>query len=513
MRDYTFQDRWTLNPLCRVIVGFKNFTRHATRSQYVSFAIDEQPQMCELLLLISHKKLVSEKISMFPSKLFDQLIDYGFMKPLKEISFFQRIKGFFNFLNENRFNKIKYNDTVYAITSFVFMAFYSHKNGEFIKEKAILPYWCRKKSRITFKLLNKESNVNGMLNISKNTLDKLIKYGLFDSIEKVSNIYDFFKNNCVLSNDLLKEMPDFYQNQMPYMSEGKSKYILNQHLYLTSEDIPDEFRSGISNFAWFISRQPSIWVFNPVREILSVYWLTEKQKQYINDLKIGTIKPENIDDETFALFVSSYILQDNDVIEKMKTNWSSMLAEMRFNMKDNYSLLFNSILLPLDLAITRRYIRFLLDNKLLIPDKANGKTKNRFWVHRDEFTFYLQAQASTILNRVLSKPIKPGHNALTVYTPGATLPKHQDDVLAFSWVFSLAIETSPEQKRAAAWPICFEDPKNKVHSAMLQAGDGILINPQMPHWRDELQGHALNILFMWFVEQNFSGYVNGSWID
>ena len=44
-------------------------------------------------------------------------------------------------------------------------------------------------------------------------------------------------------------------------------------------------------------------------------------------------------------------------------------------------------------------------------------------------------------------------------------------------------------------------------------GDAVVINPQMPHWRDELEDHTLSIMFLWFISKNYQGYVNGNWVE
>jgi hypothetical protein len=173
---------------------------------------------------------------------------------------------------------------------------------------------------------------------------------------------------------------------------------------------------------------------------------------------------------------------------------------------------FESVLSPIELAIGRKYLRFMMECKYLLRDRVNGKTRERFWCHRDEFTFYLQGQVCTLLNQMLRKPVKPGHNALTIYGDGATLPRHRDDVLAFSWVMSLPVESRPEVDKERAWPIYVQTP-TQVHKALLQSGDGHLIDPQMPHWRERLAEGRLGILFLWFVPGDYRGFVNGSWVE
>lgn len=504
---------FAVNPLCKVIVGFKNFTRHATRSKYISFAIQEQPEMCKLLLLIAKKQLSSEKITSFSSQLFEQLIDYGFLKLACNLSFKEKVMSCFNFLNENRWSRLQFQGKCYVVTSFVFMAFYSQKEDEFIRETAILPYWCQRISDITFEIMTQKFDSKKFLALPMSLKKKLLKHGVVVPVEKLPYVENFFKEHCVLSHALIEELPDFYKTHLPSVQNDKTHYQLNPQLYFDVTTIPSFMKETVTQFEWICACQPSIWVFNPVKKVLSAYWLTDQQRLCLQDLKNEKIHISALHDDMFQLFVYSFILQNEKITELARKNWQASIENLREQLAKNDYLMFDALLAPIELAMSRKYLRYRMEKKLLIPDQANGSTKNRYWVHRDEFTFYLQGQVCVLLNQILPTPVKSGHNALTVYTPGATLPKHQDDVLAFSWVLSLAIETNPEQRKENAWPIFVETPDTKVHPAMLQAGDGVLINPQMPHWRDELTGHSLNILFMWFIPHTFRGYVNGSWVE
>ena len=103
-------DGFVCNPICHVIMGFKSYKTHATRSKYISFSINEQPAMCQILLDLSVQSLSSERINNWPERLFQELVNYGLFLPAGRIK--DRIKNFFNnILNENRRSLICYKGT------------------------------------------------------------------------------------------------------------------------------------------------------------------------------------------------------------------------------------------------------------------------------------------------------------------------------------------------------------------------------------------------------------------
>jgi hypothetical protein len=322
----------------------------------------------------------------------------------------------------------------------------------------------------------------------------------------------FFSENCQLSRNLIAELPDFYPYNLSKIDAVTHGYVLNKDIYLSIDEVSRELRTQIRNLQWALSCKPSVWVKDPIKGILSMYWLNPLQLEGLNDLLARNIFVHELDRDTISLFVLSGILYDPHQLQSLRNQWLHCLSAMKVQLEQNNCLTFSNILSPIELAMSRKYLRYIMDKKFLLPDRANGTTQQRFWRHRDEFTFYLQGQVCAQINQVLPEPVKPGHNALTIYQSGATLPRHVDDVLAFSWVMSLPIETMPEISREQAWPIYVETP-SMVHKAMLQSGDGHLINPQMPHWREVLKEGKLSILFLWFVPQDFQGFVNGSWID
>ncbi|AEA65554.1 hypothetical protein [Burkholderia gladioli] len=512
MQNGSVQAKWVVNDLCRVIVGFRNYTIHATRSKYVSFAIAEQPQMCDLLIRLSRGKLDDRQAAAYPAHLFEQLIDYGFLRSTQGLAPRQRFKRYFSLLNAGRFRSILFKGHRYYVASMVFMAFYSQRGNDYLRETVVLPAWAGRFADKVVDIVRNGISEAAFLALPARLRGRIEKHGLVTPEHRQPYLERFFAEHGRLDEALLDEVPAFYRHHLAAVSAPIDAYRLNDKLFFSSAELGDTLRGQIPNLDWAESCRPSVWVKNPVRDIVSMLWLSDAQLRELRALRAGQRQPAELDASTLRCFVASGLLHDPAQTAEARKAWAVHLREVARQLTESGCFTFEGILAPIELAISRKYLRFMKDRKFLMLDRANGKTEERFWVHRDEFTFYLQGQICTLLNQVLPSPIKTGHNALTIYESGATLPRHKDDVKAFSWVMSLPVDTRPDDHKEQAWPIYVETPK-AIHKAMLQAGDGHVIDPQMPHWRDRLSDGRLSILLLWFVPHDYRGFVNGSWID
>lgn len=503
---------WAVNDLCKVIVGFRNYSTHATRSKYVSFAVIEQPQMCRLLVRLSQGRVDADEAARYPAQLFEQLLEYGFLAPLDSLGWRGHCKRLGRVLDSGRWRRIPWRGRHYYVTSLVFMAFYAQGQDEYLKESVILPAWFPNYADKVLQIVGQGLDDSGYLALSGSVRRRLRKHGLVTPPEQLPNRERFFAEHCVLSQALVDELPDYYRAHLPAVDDLAPHYVLNPGIHHTLDNAPAAVRRQIPNRGWARACVPTLWVEDPVKGIVSMYWLDDVQARLLAELQAGSRQVRQLDPHTLRLFVYSGILHDPRELPARRDAWQQRLSALGERLDSDGCMTFESVLSPIELAIGRKYLRFMMEGKYLLLDRVNGKTQERFWCHRDEFTFYLQGQVCALLNQVLDKPVKPGHNALTIYGNGATLPRHRDDVLAFSWVMSLPIEARPEARKEQAWPIYVETP-TRVHKALLQSGDGHLIDPQMPHWREQLVEGRLGILFLWFVPQDYRGFVNGSWVD
>lgn len=503
---------WAVNDLCKVIVGFRNYSTHATRSKYVSFAVIEQPQMCQLLVRLAQGRIGAKEAQNYSPHLFEQLIEYGFLAPLDALGWDGRGKRLCRLLDGGRFKRIPFRDREYYVTSLVFMAFYAQAKNSFLQEQVILPAWRRDYADLVLRIVCQGLDESGYRTLPASTRRRLAKHGLVTPAGQLPHRERFFAEHCVLDAALIEELPPYYREQLPQVDGDTDHYLLNPGIYHSIDAADPALRRQIPNIGWARSCTPSLWVQDPVKSIVSMYWLSGLQQRVVAELEAGTRAVRQLDPTTLRLFLYSGIVYDPRQLPARREAWQQRLAGLGERLDSDGCMTFESVLSPIELAIGRKYLRFMMERQFLLLDRVNGKTQERFWCHRDEFTFYLQGQVCTLLNQVLRQPVKPGHNALTIYGDGATLPRHRDDVLAFSWVMSLPIEARPDTSREQAWPIYVETPE-KVHKALLQAGDGHLIDPQMPHWREQLTQGSLGILFLWFVPQDYRGFVNGSWVD
>lgn len=503
---------WVVNDLCKVIVGFRNHSTHATRSKYVSFAVVEQPQMCRLLVRLSQGKVDADEAARYPAHLFEQLIEYGFLTPLDALGWRRRCSRLWRVLDSGRWRRIPWRGRHYCVTSLVFMAFYAQAPDEYLRESVILPAWLPGYADKVLQIASQGLDGSGYRAFSGATRRRLRKHGLITPPEQLPNREGFFAEHCILSEALLNELPNHYRTHLPAVNDFGQHYVLNPGIYANLDNVPDALRQQIPNLGWASACAPTLWVEDPVKGIVSMYWLDTVQRRLLAELQSGARRTDQLPPHLVRLFVYSGILYDPRELSARRDAWQQRLGALGERMNRDGCMTFESVLSPIELAIGRKYLRFMMERKYLLLDRVNGKTQERFWCHRDEFTFYLQGQVCTLLNKVLEKPVKPGHNALTIYGNGATLPRHRDDVLAFSWVMSLPIEARPQESKEQAWPIYVQTP-TQVHKALLQPGDGHLIDPQMPHWRERLVEGRLSILFLWFVPLDYRGFVNGSWVE
>ncbi len=506
--------QWEVNPLNNVIVGFKNYVFDDTRSRFVSFSIREEPEMCRLLLNIAQKEINEPTLTNFNPKLIRQLIRYGFLKSVNGLSLRQKINYKMNILNKNRNTIIAYDGNEYIVTSFIFMAFNSQKQNQFLRETVVLPGWVSKNfTNTVYDFISKSSDQNQIINPRSWLITRLNKHGVIIPKDQYRHLTHFFRQNCQVNSSLLELVPSYSKYLFSKVNSHDPLFIKNK-IYLPDQDkIPKELTGKLYNLNWITNNLPSFWIEDVVNHVIMMYWLEPAQEEILKKLLNDTISAEQLNAADRDLFVKLNILESQESFLARKQQWTQIISKAKEELRDKKCFTLPDILHPIQLAIARKYIRYLFDCRFLLPDKANGSTRRRYWQHRESFTFYIHQQICTIINQILPEPVKIGHNAITVYQPGAVLPKHTDDVFAFSWVMSLPIDTNPIMDRAQAWPIYVETDPGKKEAAMLRMGDGHLINPQMPHWREELKDHSLGILFLWFVPHNYQGYVNGNWID
>lgn len=512
MQAIEVRPQWAVNDLCKVIVGFRNYSTHATRSRYVSFAVVEQPRMCELLVRLARGQVDARMVEQYPEHLFEQLIEYGFLAPVASLDWQARARRLWRVLDSGRFRRVPFRGCDYHVTSLVFMAFYTQRPEQFLEERVILPAWAPGYAEHALRIAANGLDEPTYRSLSPRVRRRLAKHGLVTPIERLPQRERFLAERCQLDQALLDELPACYHSQLADTDVDSHSLALVPGLYPRFEQVPEHLRRQVVNPDWAQSCAPSLWVEDPVRGIVAMRWLTAQQQLALNALREGRSTPAILDPATRALFVQAGILHQPATLSARRDAWRQRLDTLVQRMATDGCMTFEQVLPPLELAIARRYLRFMMDGRFLLLDKVNGKTQQRFWCHRDEFTFYLHGMVCTLLNQVLAEPVKPGHNALTIYQDGATLPRHQDDVQAFAWVMSLPIEARPEHDRQLAWPICVETPR-QVHEARLLPGDGHLIDPQMPHWREKLEQGRLGILFLWFVPADYRGFVNGSWVE
>ena len=497
-----------ISPLCNPIIGFQNHVLEETRSRYISFSVEKQPLIAKLLIDVAFKRFTPEVTATWSNEVFQQLVNYGLFVP-HTVATKQNLLCYC--LNENRRTKLIYQGQCYQITSFVFMAFNNQAPKSFIRETVVLPHWAKTFSEKVYHLLNHPNPQSEIRALSPSLAKRLIKHGLLIHKQDFPDMDSFFSRECILSQTLIQEIP--YPNVLPEISLD-DLLILNQQVYFL-DDIPMDWKNRFYDFKWIQNIQPTIIAEDQVTKILSIHWLDNPQTQLLTSLQKGEISLNDLSHDVRELWTLARILESETSLKKRREEWNRKVQAAYQQVSEKKHMVIEEALSPLDLAITRKYMRHLLNKKYMMLDKANGGTKKRYWQHRENWTFYIHQQMQEFLNQILSEPVKVGHNAITIYQSGAVLPKHKDDVHAFTWVMSLPIDTTPTTARTNAWPLYVETNENPsvVEEAMLGMGDACLVNPQMPHWRDKLEGHSLSILFLWFVPKDFRGFVNGNWIE
>ncbi len=232
------QDYLRINPLCKVIIGFKNYTTHKTRSQYISFSPVHQPQMSGILLDLSSGSVSGDMSARWQENLVNQLIEYGLLVELVSIK--QRLKNFFrNPLNENRLKIILYKNKSYLVTSFVFMAFNSQLPKQYIRETVTLPYWTPSFANQVFKILKEGLSRENLALLPFKIEKKLINHGVLIPEQDYPTQDRFFHTEALLDSALLEYIPQAYQlsnldnqdlelNKQVFFFENLPQFIVNR---------------------------------------------------------------------------------------------------------------------------------------------------------------------------------------------------------------------------------------------------------------------------------------------
>ncbi|HZG51003.1 MAG TPA: hypothetical protein VEZ40_02605 [Pyrinomonadaceae bacterium] len=274
---------------------------------------------------------------------------------------------------------------------------------------------------------------------------------------------------------------------------------LNPRIALqTGDDAPARLFARLPFLDRFSPRRPLLWVEDAGTRTLAPYWLDPRQAQAVEQLRLGTITPAELDAETGARFAEARILIAPDREAARAAAWQRAGEDLRRDLQIEQHAVLRKVIAPLQLAALRRYFRALDARGRLKASSNKHYAHRRRSVYDEETARFVQQQIAPLVNRITPAPVWPSHCQVSVYQPGAFLRRHKDQA-QYVWNLSLVVDAEPESEAARAWPICLEV-EGRAREVRLEIGDAVLYRgSEFTHWRDVLpDGQSVTLLFCFF---------------
>jgi hypothetical protein len=274
---------------------------------------------------------------------------------------------------------------------------------------------------------------------------------------------------------------------------------LNPRLALQiGDDAPAHLSARLPFLDRFSPRRPLVWVEDAGTGTLNPYWLTRARARVVEQLAAGRIAPAELDAEVAARFAEARILVAPGAEAARAEAWQRACAALRRDLQTEQYAVLRKIIHPLQLAALRRYFRALDARGHLKASSNKHYAHRRRSVYDEETARFVQAQITSLVNRITPAPVRPSHCQVSVYQPGAFLRRHKDQP-QYVWNLSLVVDAEPETEEAGAWPICVEV-GGRTREVRLEIGDAVLYRgSEFTHWRDVLpDGQSVTLLFCFF---------------
>ena len=279
--------------------------------------------------------------------------------------------------------------------------------------------------------------------------------------------------------------------------------VVNQRVYVQDQpEPPAAIADRVPHRESFLPASPILWVEDPATHTLSPYWPNERMAETLDHLRSGRVSPSELPREVTERLLQARVITPQGYEASRVSEWWLKCEGLRAQLEAEQYVVLRDVIAPLQLAALRGYFRQLDAAGCLV--KENGPDDiDRHVMHNEPVSRFAHHQINALINQIVPEPVKPSYCYLSVYQPGAVLPRHIDRPQCV-WNLSLMIDNDPDVQASDAWPIFLEVDK-ETREVRLDMGDGVLYRgTDVPHWREALPaGRRATLIFCHFVPLDF----------
>jgi len=240
------------------------------------------------------------------------------------------------------------------------------------------------------------------------------------------------------------------------------------------------------------TRRPILWVCQPNSGVLQPEWCSPATLELLAEIEAGKPLTE-LDEETLLLLVLAEI-----VIPRSERGRPARHEAASFG---HGYLELGPIVAPLEVAALRRHFRHLRRAGHFTLDE-NQVRHHRAGIYCEGSCMLLQRALTPRIAEAVGSPVAPSYAWINRYLPGAVLTRHRDRPQC-RWNVSFCIDADGDDD--VEWPLSF-DLGETTANVNLQLGEAVLYSgTETPHWRDELVGDAISVVFFHYVPADFAG--------
>ncbi|MET0647801.1 MAG: hypothetical protein ABW208_14390 [Pyrinomonadaceae bacterium] len=279
--------------------------------------------------------------------------------------------------------------------------------------------------------------------------------------------------------------------------------VLNQRLYVQEQsEPPAAIADRVPHRENFLPSYPILWVEDPGTYSLSPYWPSRSMAEAFERLRSGDTSPTELSRDVAERLLQSRVLNSQGYEAARVGEWRSRCESLRAQLETEQYAVLRDIIAPLQLAALRGYFR-RLDEVGYLLQESGKEAVDRHVMHNEPVARFVHQQINALINQIVPAPVKPSYCYLSVYQPGAVLPRHIDRPQCV-WNLSLLIDNDPDVQIDDAWPIYLEV-EGEAREVRLDLGDAVLYRgTEIPHWREALpEGQRSTLIFCHFVPIDF----------
>lgn len=493
------------NPCREVHIGAVSLLFAPRKYGRIVFFESEREPGLTAFIMQSPEGLSDERVSNLKLEDIRALEHMGFIYPRAQTSLWLRSIAVILCCMLGYATKFSYRDKLYIINPLVVVALKTKRRDSLPEMRYRLfglskPFW-RRQSWIFATIFDDEGVDDG----PEMDLERLTKWGLMTPLEATQDSAVVYREASLVGDSLFSAIPR--HSLARFGAASADACSINPHAILCQpREIPNEVARFVRNLSWLRMDSPSAWISDPERGSVTAFSLQESDFTRIQGLQSEKEKLAAIDDPTYVkLRTIRFLIDLNEESDRQKA-WQVKKEKARVDLRTKKFAIVTDFIDGVELGILKRYVGGMREKKFLIHDKLYH-TKQRYWVHHEILTEWFQERIGKFINEISDIKVKASDNALTIYKPGAVLPRHRDDVDEYKYVVSLVVDTAPEIDRDGAWPLAVAI-DGEVHNASLRAGDFVLIDPHHEHWREKLVGHSCAVMLCWYIEDSYFGNIN-----